>query len=48
MSGIFIDTNIFYNVLFKTKLTETVKRLLEKHEEEQFCISQIVIMSFSI
>jgi len=38
--GIFIDTNVFYNILFKTRLTES---LLEKFEEEPFYTSQVAI-----
>jgi predicted nucleic acid-binding protein len=28
VSDVFIDTNIFYNVLFKTSLTQTARKLL--------------------
>ena len=43
MMGIFIDTNVFYNIVFKTRLTERAKSLLEKFEEEPFYTSQIVV-----
>jgi len=33
MSSIFIDTNIFYNILFKTSLTQTARKLLEELED---------------
>jgi len=40
---VFIDTNIFYNILFKTDLTQTVKRLLEELESRRFFTSTTVV-----
>ena len=43
MNGIFIDTNIFYNILFKTSLTQTARRLLEDYEDRKFYASLTVV-----
>ncbi len=43
MNGIFIDTSIFYNILFKTSLTQTARRLLEDHEDRKFYTSLTVV-----
>ena len=43
MNKVFIDTNIFYNVLFETKLTRTAWKLLEEHEESRFYASLTVV-----
>jgi len=40
---VFIDTNIFYNILFKTDLTQTAKRLLEELESRRFFTSTTVV-----
>ncbi len=39
MNGIFIDTNVFYNILFETSLTRTARRLLENYEDRKFYTS---------
>lgn len=41
MSGVFIDTNILYNILFKTQLTARARRLLEELEDRKFYTSLI-------
>jgi len=43
VNGIFIDTNIFYNILFKTSLTQTARRLLEDYEDRKFYTSLTVV-----
>ena len=43
MNGIFIDTSIFYNILFKTSLTQTARRLLEDYEDRKFYTSLTVV-----
>ncbi len=43
MNKIFIDTNIFYNILFETKLTQAAQKLLEDHEECLFHTSLTVV-----
>ncbi len=44
MKGVFIDTNIFYNIIiFKTVLTQTAKNLLEDFEDKRFYTSITVI-----
>jgi len=39
----FIDTNVFYNILFETSLTQTARRLLEDYEESMFYTSLTVV-----
>ena len=43
MNKAFIDTNIFYNVLFETSLTRKVRELLEVYEENEFYTSLTVV-----
>ncbi len=43
MNRIFIDTNIFYNILFETKLTQAARKLLEGYEESIFHTSLTVV-----
>ncbi len=43
MNGVFIDTSIFYNILFKTSLTQTARRLLEDYEDRKFYTSLTVV-----
>ena len=43
MNKVFIDTNIFYNILFETKLTQAARKLLEDYEECLFHTSLTVI-----
>ncbi len=43
MSKIFIDTNILYNILFKTKLTDRARKLLEEFEDRSFYTGLIVV-----
>ena len=43
MNKVFIDTNIFYNILFKTNLTRKARKLLEDYEENKFYTSLTVI-----
>ncbi len=43
MNKVFIDTNIFYNVLFETNLTRNARKLLEDYEENKFYTSLTVI-----
>lgn len=43
MNKIFIDTNIFYNILFETSLTRNARELLEDYEESRFHTSLTVI-----
>ena len=43
MNKVFIDTNIFYNILFETSLTHTARKLLEDYEENKFYTSLTVI-----
>lgn len=43
MNGIYIDTSIFYNILFKTSLTQTARRLLEDYEDRKFYTSLTVV-----
>ena len=43
MNKVFIDTNIFYNVLFETNLTRKARKLLEDYEENKFYTSLTVI-----
>ncbi len=43
MSSVFIDTNVFYNVLFKTNLTRTARKLLEEFEDKEFYTSVTVV-----
>jgi len=40
---VFIDTNIFYNILFKTDLTQIARKLLEELESKRFFTSTTVI-----
>lgn len=43
MSKVFIDTNIFYNILFETNLTHAAQKLLEDYEENKFYTSLTVV-----
>ena len=43
MIKVFIDTNIFYNILFETSLTRKARKLLEDYEENKFYTSLTVI-----
>jgi len=43
MSSVFIDTNVLYNVLFRTALTARARRLLEKCEDRRLHTSLTVI-----
>ncbi len=43
MSSVFIDTNVFYNILFKTNLTRTARKLLEEFEDKKFYTSLTVV-----
>ncbi len=43
MSSVFIDTNVFYNILFKTSLTQTARKLLEEFEDKKFYTSLTVV-----
>ena len=43
MNKIFIDTNIFYNILFETSLTQVARKLLEDYEENKFHTSLTVV-----
>jgi predicted nucleic acid-binding protein len=43
VNGIFIDTSIFYNILFKTSLTQKARRLLEDYEDRKFYTSPTVV-----
>ena len=43
MNGVFIDTNIFYNILFETSLTRVARRLLEDYEDKKFHTSLTVV-----
>ncbi len=42
-SKVFIDTNIFYNILFKTRLTSEARQLLEDLEDKTFYTSLTVV-----
>ncbi len=43
MNKIFIDTNVFYNILFETSLTQVARKLLEDFEESKFHTSLTVV-----
>jgi predicted nucleic acid-binding protein len=43
VNKVFIDTNIFYNILFETNLTRKARKLLEDYEENRFYTSLTVI-----
>jgi len=43
VNKIFIDTNIFYNILFETNLTQVARKLLEEYEESLFYTSLTVV-----
>ncbi len=43
MNKVFIDTNIFYNILFETDLTSEARKLLEDYEENKFYTSLTVV-----
>ena len=43
MNKVFIDTNIFYNILFETSLTSKARKLLEEYEENKFHTSLTVV-----
>ena len=43
MNKVFIDTNIFYNILFETSLTRVARKLLEDFEENKFHTSLTVV-----
>ncbi len=41
--SVFIDTNVFYNILFRTSLTQVARKLLEEFEDRRFCTSITVV-----
>jgi len=43
MNKAFIDTNMFYNILFETSLTQIVRKLLEDFEQARFYTSLTVV-----
>jgi len=43
VNKVFIDTNIFYNILFETSLTQEARKLLEDYEESKFHTSLTVV-----
>jgi predicted nucleic acid-binding protein len=43
VSNVSIDTNIFYNILFKTSLTQTARKLLEEFENNKYHTSLTVV-----
>jgi len=43
VNKIFIDTNVFYNILFETSLTQVARKLLEDFEESKFHTSLTVV-----
>jgi len=43
VNKVFIDTNVFYNILFETKLTQEARKLLEDYEECLFHTSLTVV-----
>jgi len=43
VSSVFIDTNIFYNILFETSLTQMARKLLEEFEDRKFYTSLTVV-----
>ena len=43
MNKVFVDTNIFYNILFETSLTRKARKLLEEYEENKFYTGLTVI-----
>ena len=43
MSKVFIDTNMLYNILFETKLTQKTRKLIEDYEENKFYTSLTVV-----
>jgi predicted nucleic acid-binding protein len=43
VNRVFIDTNVFYNILFETSLTEKARKLLEDYEESMFYTSLTVV-----
>ena len=43
MNKVFIDTNIFYNILFETSLTRKARKLLEDYEENGFYTGLTVV-----
>jgi predicted nucleic acid-binding protein len=43
VSRVFIDTNIFYNILFETDLTGEARRLIESYEESRLYTSLTVV-----
>ena len=43
MTSVFIDTNVFYNILFKTNLTQIARKLLEEFEDKKFYTSLTVV-----
>ena len=43
MNKVFIDTNVFYNILFETSLTRKARKLLEDYEENRFYTSLTVV-----
>jgi len=40
---LFIDSNVFYNLLFATELTATARRVLEEHESADLYTSFVVV-----
>ncbi len=43
MRKLFVDTNIFYNILFRTELTSIARRILEENSDAMFYTSMIVV-----
>jgi len=43
VSKAFIDTNVFYNILFETSLTQIARKLIEDYEESTFYTSLTVV-----
>lgn len=43
MSSAFVDTNVLYNILFKTSLTEKARKTLEELEDRRFYTSLTVV-----
>ena len=43
MNKVFVDTNIFYNILFETSLTRKARKLLEDYEGNKFYTSLAVV-----
>jgi len=43
VSSAFVDTNVLYNILFKTSLTEKARKTLEELEDRRFYTSLTVV-----